>query len=394
VENPEVKALWARAIQLHGQGRYGDALACLLPLEARMPQNAALLSNVGMVYRDKGDLVRAELYLRRACAAQPDNAKIHFNLGVALLRAGQLREGLEEYEWRWQVPQFAGQRREFPQPLWNGEPLNGRRILIYGEQGAGDAIQFVRYAPLVRDAGGEVIIEVLPHLERLLGWMDGGYRVVNALSPHLERLQSWMDGEYWLVDALPVGGQFDVQCPLMGLPRRFGTGLDSIPAPAAFSIPPALTAKWAERLQTGRTAIGLVWAGNPRHGNDAARSLPVESLLPLTRLAGVQCWSLQVGPATADTPNAMLNLAEELVDFGETAAAISALDLVIAVDTAVAHLAGTLGKPVWLLAAYASDWRWMLDRDDSPWYPSLRIFRQKRPGDWGEVIERVVAELR
>jgi len=358
---------------LHGQGRYGEALDCLHALEPRLPDHPGLLSNLGVVCRDSGDLARAEQYLRRACAARPNHPATHYNLALTLLRAGRLREGFHEYEWRWQVRQFAEQRREFPQPLWQGEPLDGRRILIHGEQGAGDAIQFVRYAPLVRDAGGEVTVEVLPHLERLLGWLDGGYRIVNALS---------------------AGSRFDVQCPLMSLPGRFGTELDSIPPPARFSIPAALQAKWAGRLRTGRTAVGVVWAGNPKNYNDGARSLPAHHLLPLTRLSGIQCWSLQVGPAAADTPGGIVNLAEDLTDFGETAAVIAGLDLVIAADTAVAHLAGSLGKPVWLLLAYASDWRWMLDREDTPWYPSMRIFRQKRPGEWGDVMERVASELR
>lgn len=361
--------MWDRAILLHGQGRYAGALRCLQTLEARLPENPGLLANLGVVYRDSGDLVRAEQYLRRLCAMQPEDPSAHFNLGVTLLHAGRLREGFEEYEWRWRVPQFAQQRREFAQPLWQGEPLNGRRILIYSEQGAGDAIQFVRYAPLVRQAGGEVIIEVLPHLQRLMSWMDGGFRCVNMFSPDVE---------------------FDVQCPLMSLPLRFGTQVNSIPAPACFAIHSESKVKWAARMQTGQKAIGVVWAGNPSNPNDQTRSLPADTFLALTRLKGIQCWSLQV---TGDVPIGIVNLARELVDFGETAAVISALDLVITVDTAVAHLAGSLGKPVWLLVAYASDWRWMLGRDDTPWYPSMRIFRQKNPGEWGVVMERVVSEL-
>jgi tetratricopeptide (TPR) repeat protein len=367
-----IEALWDQAIRLHDQSRYGDALDCLRSLEKRLPNHPALLANLGVVYRDSGDLIRAEHYLRRACAARPNDPTAHFNLALTLLRAGRLREGFREYEWRWRVKQFAEQRREFSQPLWRGEPLNGRRILLHGEQGAGDTIQFVRYAPMVRSAGGEVIIEVLSHLERLLGWMDGAYRIVNALS---------------------AGVEFDVQCPLMSLPQRFGTELDSIPAPAHFSIPTAMQARWAERVQTGLTNAGVVWAGNPKRYKDEVRSLPGCYLLPLTRLTGVQWWSLQAGPAVAQTPDGMVNLAEELTDFGETAAAISALDLVITVDTAVAHLAGSLSKPVWLLLPYTSDWRWMLGREDTPWYCSVKLFRQKRPGEWGEVIERVASAL-
>jgi tetratricopeptide (TPR) repeat protein len=370
--SPAIEALWNRAIMLHGQCRYGDALDCLLALEARLPGHPGLLANLGIVYRDSGDLVRAEQYFRRLCAARPNDPAAHFNLALTLLRAGRLAEGFDEYEWRWQVPQFAGQRRGFPQPLWRGEPLQGRRILLHGEQGAGDAIQFVRYAPMVRGAGGRVVIEALPHLERLLGWMDGAYAIVNALT---------------------AGAEFDVQCPLMSLPQRFGTGLDSIPAPACFSIPPEAQTKWTARLRPERMAAGVVWAGSPMHSRDAARSLPADSFLPLTRLSGIEWWSLQVGPAAADTPSGIVDLAEELTDFGETAAAISVLDLVITVDTAVAHLAGSLRKPVWLLLAYDPDWRWMLHREDAPWYPSVRIFRQKRPGEWGDVIARVASQL-
>jgi tetratricopeptide (TPR) repeat protein len=366
------EGLFDLAITLYGQNRYRDALDCLLILEQRQPDNPGLLAHLGVVCRDSGDLVLAERYLRRACAARPNDSAAHFNLALTLLRAGRLQEGFREYEWRWQVHEFREQRREFAQPSWRGEPLNGRRILLYGEQGAGDTIQFVRYAPLVRGAGADVIIEALPHLERLLGWMDGAYPIVNTLS---------------------AGVQFDVQCPLMSLPHRFSTELDSIPAPACFSIPAATKAKWTGRLRRGRTAAGVVWAGNPRRYHDGARSLSPHYLLPLARLSGVQCWSLQVGPAAAQTPDGIVNLAEELTDFGETAAVISVLDLVITVDTAVAHLAGSLHKPVWLLLPYASDWRWMLGCEDTPWYPSVRLFRQKCPGEWGGVLERVASEL-
>ncbi len=365
----EIQAQWDRAIALFGQARYADALDCFGRLEAALPNHPKLLSNLGLVYRDSGDLVRAEQYFRRVCELQPNDAAAHFNLAIALLRAGRLREGFAEYEWRWKVAQFEPQRREFSQPLWRGEPLQGRRILIYGEQGAGDTIQFVRYANLVRNAGGEVILEVLPHLERLMSWMEGGFPVVNALTTSVE---------------------FDLQCPMMSLPHRFATELDSIPLPARFAIPEALRAKWADRLRSGKMNLGMVWSSNPHYLNNAVRSVPAEYLVPFTRLPGVECWGLQIGPAASETPAGVHNLAEDLVDFGETAAAISVLDLVITVDTAVAHLAGSLSRPVWLLLPYASDWRWMLDRDDTPWYPSMKLFRQQAPGEWGDVVDRAI----
>lgn len=365
----DIAGLSARAIALHGEGRYAEALACLHTLETQLKDNPALWSNLGIVYRDSGDLPRAEQYLRRVCAARPADPAAHFNLALTLLRSGQLREGFREYEWRWQLPQFAEQRRNFTQPLWRGEPLEGRRLLIYSEQGAGDAMQFVRYAPLLRAAGAHVIVEMLPHVERLATWMDGGFDIVNALTP---------------------GVEFDLQCPLISLPQRFATGLENIPPPARFSIPAAERARWLERIATPAAAVGVVWAGNPRHANDGERSLPPQHLARLANLPGVKCWSLQVGAAAVDLPGGIANLWEELTDFAETAAAICAMDLVITVDTAVAHLAGSLGKPVWLLLAYASDWRWLLAREDSPWYPTMRIFRQQRPGDWEGVLDRVV----
>ena len=366
------KALWDRGIALFGEGQYSQALACLHALEPSLRNDSRLLSNLGVIYRDSGDLARAEQYFRRLCATQPSDPGAHFNLAVTLLRAGRLPEGFAEYQWRWQLPQFAPQRRDFPQPLWRGEPLDGRRILIWGEQGAGDGIQFIRYAPLVRQAGGDPTLEVLPHLERLISWMDGSYRVVNALS---------------------TGVEFDVHCPLMSLPERFRTELDSIPPPARFSIPSALRAKWSARLRTGLPAVGLVWAANPTYTNNAARSIPAALLARIVQLPGIRCWGLQVGPAAAETPAGVENLAGDLIDFAETAALIGQLDLVITVDTAVAHLAGSLGKPVWVLLAYASDWRWLLDRTDSPWYPSMRLFRQKSPGEWPGVVDRVIGEL-
>lgn len=372
MKSAEIQALWSRAIELFGQCDYGKSLACLRTLEVSLPDNPQLLSNLGLVYRDSGDLARSEHYFRRVLATRPDDAAAHFHLAVTLLRTGRLREGFAEYEWRWQVAQFAPQRREFAQPLWRGEALAGRRILIWGEQGAGDGIQFARYAPLVRAAGGDVILEVLPHLERLMSWMEGGYPVVNALSS---------------------GVEFDVQCPLMSLPHRFATELGSIPPTARFAIPDGLRAGWAARMRTARIGVGLVWGVNPSYPNNGPRSIPASEFLPLTHLSGVQCWGLQVGPAAGETPEGVLNLAEELIDFAETAAVISVLDLVITVDTAVAHLAGSLGKPVWLLLPYASDWRWMLDREDSPWYPTMRLFRQSRPGAWGELVKRVVRAL-
>jgi hypothetical protein len=370
---PDLPALWQRATELHGQGAYAEALAIMHTVEARLPGSLAVLSGLGVVYRDGGDLDRALDYLRRAVALQPEDAAAHFHLAVALLRAGIWHEGFREYEWRWRVEQFAAQRRKFDVPEWTGKPLAGRRILLHGEQGAGDAIQFVRYARLVRAAGGEVLIEILPHLERLMSWLDGGFPVSTILAP---------------------ASGYSLHCPLMSLPQRLGTEIYSVPPPARFRIPPASAERWAKRLGGAARNVGLVWSANPAYYNNAARSLPANLLAPLVRLPGVRFWSLQVGSAACEIPEGITDLSAELTDFAETAAVLSQLNLVITVDTAVAHLAGSLGVPTWLLLHYASDWRWLLGRDDTPWYPGMRLLRQPAPGAWNEVAARVESQLR
>lgn len=368
---PHIDAIQELAVALHAQGRYSAALACFRTLEETQPDDPAVLASIGTVLRDSGDLTAAESYFRRVIAAQPENAAAHFNLALTLLRAGRLAEGFADYEWRWRLEEFAPQRRQFDQPLWQGEPLHGRRILLYGEQGAGDAIQFVRYAPLVRAAGGSVILEALPHVQRLLSWMDGSYPVINALDRDTP---------------------LDLQCPLLSLPARFATTLETIPPPPRILVPDDERRRWSARIAPHPETknVGIVWCGNARQANNAARSVPSAALAPLLNLPGIRWWSLQVGAPPVD---GAIDLAPELDDFADTAAAITALDLVLTVDTGVAHLAGTLGKPTWLLLSCSADWRWLMDRDDSPWYPSMRLFRQPTPGDWPAVIERVARLL-
>lgn len=333
---------WERSLRLYAEGRRTESLELMLAIEAQAAGNGALLANIGVVYRDLGDLARAEDYFRRAMAAMPDDSSARFNLALTLLRAGRLREGFAEYECRWRIPQFQQQHVTLEAPVWNGEPLEGRRILLYGEQGAGDAIQFVRYAPLLRATGADVRLLVRPDLERLFTWLDGDYPVNQSLD-------------------------CDFQCPMMSLPHRFGTDLDSIPPPANFVVPEP------RRFPQDRLNIGVVWAGNPKHPNDRERSVSSEIFAPLTRMPGVRCWSLQVG--RSDVPASLEDLSGELTDFAGTAQIICGLDLVITVDTAVAHLAGSLGKPTGLLVAEACDWRWMLNCQDTPWYPSMKILR-------------------
>jgi hypothetical protein len=370
-----IQTVWDHSAKLYQLGFFEDAAHWMRRLESLRPRDLHLLANLGIMLRDAGDLAASEEYLRRAIALQPGNAVVHYNLALTLLRAGKFQAGFEEYEWRWQIDAFQAQCRQFAQPTWDGRPLEGQRILLYGEQGAGDGIQFMRYAPLVRAAGGQVILEVLPPLERLTTWMEGGYETVTALTP---------------------GVTYDWQCPLMSLPHRFATTLDSIPPPARYAIPPEVQARWMARIQPGGLRVGVAWAGNPKHMNDRWRSAPLPLFLHLLEVPGVRLFSLQMGRATEELTGVaqpVMNLRGEIADYGDTAAAIAALDLVITVDTSVAHLAGSLGTPVWNLVAYASDWRWQLAREDTPWYPSMRIFRQERSSDWRGVLDRVLAEL-
>jgi hypothetical protein len=292
-----------------------------------------------------------------------------------------MEAGWMEYDWRWRLPDFALPSRilgELSQPLWAGEDISGKTILIVTEQGLGDIIQFARYLPLVVRKAGRVIVAVAPPVRRLLESIEG----ITIVS----------------ISETPLS-DFDVYCPLLSLPRVFATRLNSIPTGAPYLAPPAAAlARWRERLpRSDRLRAGLVWAGNPRHVNDRRRSLAFHALTPLWGVRGL-CWaSLQIGPRATDLlaapPNLIEDLAPELHDFAETAAAVCQLDVVVTVDTAVAHLAGVLGIPTFVLLPFASDWRWMRRGMSSPWYPSLRLFRQDAGRSWAPVIEAVATAL-
>ncbi len=319
--------------------------------------------------------------LRDVICARPEYADAHWLLSHALLLLGEYREGWREYEWRWAKMPVAPYRRTDPARQWHGEDLHGRRILLYAEQGLGDAVQFIRYAPLVADRGGSVVVECHEELVALFCTVQGVQEVYARGSP------------------VPL---CDVECPLLSLPAVFGTTVATIPA-----VVPYLHAgeervrSWKTKIAeaTASLRVGLVWAGSARHRNDANRSLPPGGLIPLGSLDKVRFYSLQKGDS-ADTrvrvPRGLVltDVSQELPDLAETAAAVQALDLVVTVDTAVAHVAGAVGVPVWLLVPYAPDWRWMLGWADTPWYPSMRIFRQGAPGAWGAVIADLVDRLR
>ncbi len=354
----------------HTLADYPSALEWLERAARLRPGHPDTLFNRGVVLRDARRFAESDACLGALLDSWPNHAEAHLARAVSRLLRGDLRAGWEEFEWR---------PRRLPAPPWAGEPLEGRRILLHAEQGFGDTIQFARYAPLVARAGGRVILDVHPLQHRLL----------RSLGPDIQVLVRG-----------PAPAPHDVHCPLMSLPRAFGTDLASIPAPPSYlSAEPDEVARWSRRIaqiETGMKEglrVGLVWAGNPKHRNDRNRSIPADRLAPLTDVPGLRLFSLQTGDAQAARPAALPDLTAGIRDFADSAAILANLDLVIAVDTATIHLAGALGVPAWLLLPYAPDWRWLLDRADSPWYPSLRLFRQPRPGDWDSVLRAVAAAL-
>jgi tetratricopeptide (TPR) repeat protein len=357
------------------QERLDEAAACFRRALALRPDDPATHNNLGRVLKRQGRPDEALACWRAALALQPDFPDAHTNLAMALLARGELAEGWREYEWRWHSPLMRKTRRNFDRPQWRGEAATGRTLLIHAEQGFGDTLQFCRYAPLAAASGLRVILEAPKPLVRLLRRLDGVDLVVEAGAP------------------LP---EFDLHCPILSLPLAQGTTLASIPATTYLRADPQQEAGWRTRLAAiagpGRR-IGLAWAGNPALPADARRSLPPALLAPLFAVPGLHFVSLQKGGAAAPADFPLTDLMDEMADFAGTASLIAGLDLVIAADTAVAHLAAGLGRPVWLLDRFDPCWRWLAGRRDSPWYPTLRLYRQPAPGDWESVIAEVVRDL-
>ncbi len=343
---------------------------------------ARIVGNKGLALLYLGRLEEAIVTLREAVAANPADADIAVNLGLALLSSGtHMREGFALFERRRE--QGATAPRGFSEAFWQGEDIAGRTILLHAEEGFGDTLQFVRYAPLVAARGARVILEVPPPLVRLCAGLPGVTQVVATGA------------------ALPA---FDCHCPLLSLPHVFGTTLETIPAAIPYlAADPALVREWATRLPPGPgLRVGLVWAGHAQaqrayaHRVDPRRSLALAALAPLGAVPGIAFVSLQKGPPAnelAHPPFTINDPMAEVRDFADTAALIAGLDLVISVDTAVAHLAGALGKPVWMLSRFDACWRWLRARSDSPWYPTLRVYRQPSPGEWAPAIATLTADL-
>ena len=346
------------------------------------PAFADAWNNLGLTQIDLNQHAQALTSYQRALAANPAAAETHWNESLCLLQMGRLEAGWQKYEYRWERSRIKASRRVFTQPLWRGDfSIEGKTILLHAEQGLGDTLQFCRYAALVSKLGAKVVLEVQPELTRIMSSLDGVDQLIEA-------------GE-----ALPP---FDCHCPLLSLPLAFKTGLDSIPSATPYLFPnPEAVRQWRERIRAsagGRMKVGLVWAGGNRphvaelRKNDARRSVAFERFAPLLDVPNVQFFSLQKGPAaqqlnSAEWGGRMVDYTEELADFADTAALVANLDLVISVDTSTAHLAGALDRPVWILNRFDTCWRWMLERADTPWYPTARLFRQPALGDWDSVMQ-------
>ncbi|MDP6598300.1 MAG: tetratricopeptide repeat protein [Candidatus Poribacteria bacterium] len=348
------------------------------------PNDFITRANLGVALIHQGEIDGAITELRSAISLNPTSAEAHFNLSSLLLLSGNYKEGWPEYEWRLELDSSTLMRnQQFTKPRWNGEQLDGQKVLIYNEQGFGDGIQFVRFLNLVEDRGGRVILETDPTLLDL-------FQQLNRL-PVVETVTQKKTPPTDL-DTL----DYDCYTSLISLPHLFGLELEDIPAPMSYLEVP--TDKTVEGVTGSECRIGLVWAGSRAHGNDKNRSIDLQQFKPLLSRNDCRFYSLQVGRESDQQRQIfeqyqVVDLSPQLTDFALTAAAIQQLDLVITVDTSVAHLAGALGKAVWIVLPYVPDWRWLLDRDDSPWYPSMRLFRQTQAGDWPGVFSRVSEAL-
>lgn len=368
-----------RGNALRALERYDDALASYDQALLLEPSNAEAHSNRGNLLGDLKRIDEAMACYERAIALKPDYADAHWNKALLLLLKGEYRAGWEKFEWRLKREETRAMYPDYPQPAWRGQrDIAGRTLLIHSEQGLGDVIHFCRYLEDVARLGAKIIFEVPASLVPFVGTLRCPLTIVAK-------------GE-----SLPA---FDAYCPVMSLPFAFGTTIDTVTSRVPYlSSDPFKVAQWQQRLGTrDRMRVGLAWSGASTHQDDAKRSMKLEGLLPLLDLP-IEWHSLQreYRPSDLDLLQRCPGLRQHqdrLEDFSATAALIECLDLVITVDTSVAHVAAAMGKPVWIMLAFVADYRWLLDRDDSPWYPSVRLFRQPKIGDWHGVVSRVAAEL-
>lgn len=364
--------------------RHEEAIELFQRAFASNPRFTDALNCLACVFMELGEIAKAIPPLERALAITPDFADAHCNLSTAYHLTGAFEKGWREYEWRDRRPGFRGARFDVVGNRWTGGPAENQTILVYIEQGIGDTIQFLRYLPILQERSRARIVFAC-HLE-----------LVSLVRSHpindCEIIPSAKPGEYFAAPA------FDFQTPMLSLPLALGL-FDPLPMPAPYlSANPDLRAQWRTRMGArAGMRVGLVWSGSPAHGRDAERSVAPNELRPLLKTAGAQFYSIQLETRGALPPDlsalGVIDAAEHIADFSDTAALLAELDLIITVDTAVAHLAGAMGRPVWLLLPFLPDWRWGMSGEDTPWYPTMRLFRQQFARDWDEVIQRVAAEL-
>jgi FKBP-type peptidyl-prolyl cis-trans isomerase 2 len=358
-------------ITFYHKKQFDEAIICFLRVLQLKPDHVGAYYNLGNIFFAKGQLSQAREYYQKTVSLQPDHTEALWNIAILNLLSGNFAEGLKGYELRGEL-KGALPPRNFIKPRWNGSDLKGKTILLHAEQDIGDTVQFIRYAPLVAQKGASVVVECQKEISSLLKDIKGIDKVISRGDP------------------LP---DFDTHCPLISLPLLFGTTLDTIPADIPYIMPGAdNTARWKEKtfVNPAGIKIGIAWAGDRGEKDDLDLSCGLRIFSPLSSVQGVSFFSLQ----RCEAPNPpegmqMTDLTDLMNDFSDTAALIANLDLVISADTPVAHLAGAMGKPVWVILPFIPDWRWMLDREDSPWYPTMRLFRQPAPGDWETVLKNV-----
>ena len=364
----------------HAQGKLDKAARCYQKALQINPEHIDAYANLGKTFKDQGELEKALSCYDKGISLKPEHAELLFDRSTVLLLMGDFYEGWQGYERRFDRPSW---KTTYPHhldiPRWDGSPFIGKTLFIHCEQGFGDILQFARYLPMVKARGGKVVFETLKPLMKLFEGFPG----VDAL-----------------VEGLSNGDQAegcDFYMPLMSLPGLFGTSLKTIPARTPYIHAELKKIEyWNERFVKKGLRVGLVWEGKD---TDPNRSCPIERFTALAEVQGVQWFGLQKGKAAAQAEELhrgmrLFNIGEEFDDFSDTAGAIENMDLIISIDTAVAHLTGAMGKPVWVLLKFSPDWRWLMKREDSPWYPTMRLFRQPKSGDWGAVIKRVAEELK
>ncbi len=413
--NPnQMRCLTNLGATLEKLGRYEEAAMMLRHALVMMPEDASALRNLGHVVLKLGHTGEGLQLLRRVVELAPDDPDGHYSLGNALLRMerlqdalncykrvrelqpnaarayfapasvllmnGQYKEGWAAYESRFDMAAYKTNVKDVRDRLWDGSPLKGRRLLVHVEQGFGDTLMFIRYVPLLRQRAGEgkVYLACEPELFRVLQTLEG------------------VDEVFALGSEASV--TYEVQVPLLSLPNRFGTTVETIPNKVPYLRPPPDAKTRIKRRKDSKLAVAFVWAGRPTHSDDRFRSCPLQWFAGLFDIPGIDFYSIQWGPRSAELKphqgrDNVFNLSEKLTDFGETAAIIDQVDLVISIDSAVTHLAGALGKPVWTILPFGGEWRWLFRREDSPWYPNMRLFRQRILGDWRPVFLRIAAAL-